>query len=313
MSFVRIDVEDFYPTIDHEILLRTLRKKMRKPQLLHLVHSAIKTPTTSKTANEKGVPQGLSISNILSSIYLGKIDRRFAAKYAYFRYVDDILIICPTETAVSVFNEIAVALKKIGLTSHKLGDNGKSQISPVSDGVDYLGFHITPTKVSVRKSSYSRMIENILSVFTRHKSEKSDDRFIWRLNLKISGCIYRNKRFGWVFFFSQINDIAQLARLDQFITDQLLKRGQPQLRPRIKTFVRSYHEIRFNLEQTQYVPNLDSYGIDRIIWVLSQEEGDPEEHYRANFTQEEIRSRFTRLMNFQTRLERDLIETVSYK
>lgn len=103
-SFVQMDIKDFYPSISHEMLMRQLRSRVRTPELLHLIECAIKTPTGLTSEEEKntvGVPQGLSISNILSSIYMKNFDNSMHSKYAYFRYVDDIVIICRSSEAKS--------------------------------------------------------------------------------------------------------------------------------------------------------------------------------------------------------------------
>lgn len=316
MAFVRIDIKDFYPSINHDALIRKVRSKVRKPQLVHLIQLAISTPTSGVRSDGMGVPQGLSISNILSSIYLHKIDEKFGKKCKYFRYVDDILVICKVDEAESVFHEIRLDIEALELSCHKLGSKGKSEITPVSQGIEYLGFHITPSIISVRNSSFTRMIENLLVVFTAFKhakaKNKNENRLVWRLNLKITGCIYNAKRYGWMFFFSQIDDLRQLARLDQFVTAELNKRGIGHLRPNVKKFLRSYHEIRLNLRETSYIPKFDEFDIGDIITVLAQDAGNPEKHYTSNFSEAEIRRQFAALINRQTRLlEKDLIEAFS--
>ncbi len=316
MAFTRIDIKNFYPSIDHEIMMRKLRSKIRKPQLVHLIRSAISTPTSGVKNTTIGVPQGLSVSNILASIYLYQMDRKFKEKYTYFRYVDDILVICRAEDAESVFNEIKAEIAALKLMCHELGYHGKSQISSVAEGIEYLGFHITPTRISVRESSYTRMIENLLAVLTGYKhapdKKKNEKQLVWRLNLKITGCIYNNNRYGWVFFFSQIDDLRQLARLDEFVTRELENRGLKHLRQSVKKFLRGYHEIRLNLSGTKYIPKFDELEISGIINELSQAEGYPTEHYTSELTEGQIRQRFTRLINRQTRmLEKDLVEALS--
>lgn len=316
LSFVRIDIENFYPTIDHQKMLRKLRQQVRKPQLVHLVHAAILNATSGTTPTGCGIPQGLSISNILASIYLHSVDLKFRGKYLYFRYVDDILVICEANSANAIFDEITKELKKLGLSSHTLGRTGKSQITSVESGIEYLGFHLTPSKISVRESSYARMIANLLAVLTDYKHlpkrTRNEDRFVWRLNLKITGCIYNETRYGWLFFFSQIDNLPQLGRLDSFVTSQLIKRELGHLRPKVKNFLRSYHEIRLNLRNTKYIPKFDDFDIDDIIRELSKAEGRSENDIRTSFTEAEIKQKFTRLIERQTRsLEKDLIEAFS--
>jgi hypothetical protein len=159
-------------------------------------------------------------------------------------------------------------------------------------------------------------IENILSVLTQYKHARADtkntDRLVWRLNLKITGCIYEGNRFGWVFFFSQINDIGQLARLDSFVTEELKRRELATLRPRIKRFTRSYHEINLNLKKSRYIPKYDGLDVEEMVAELSNAEGNPREHYIEHYNEQEIRRKFFKLISYQTRLlERDLIEAIS--
>ena len=312
-SFVRIDVENFFPSIDRTILFKQVQKRIRKKSLKYILETAVTNETSGLENTGKGVPQGLSISNILSSINLTELDKKLRKKYQYFRYVDDILVICSTKRSRDVFYEIESELNALGLTCHSPGTEGKSSISAVSKGVEYLGFHITPENISVRHTSYLRMFEKLLGVLTTHKhresKKKNDGMLVWRLNFKITGCRYQGKRFGWMFFFSQIDNLRQLGRLDAFVNRELNIRGLSSLRPNIKKFIKSYHEIRNNLKQTTYIPNYDDYDIEDMIHELVQAEGNDESYYRSRMTKENVEARFHKLIGRHTRmLEQDLIE-----
>ena len=313
LAFVRMDIKEFFPSIDHDILLRQIRRKVKKKQLAHLVKEAISTPTGKNQKSTVGVAQGLSISNILSSINLLDVDKKFKKKYQYFRYVDDILVICEEKSANSVFNEIRADLEALNLSCHELGEAGKSNITPVDKGAEYLGFLITPNKISVRKKSYQRMFENLLAVFTDYKhiadTKKNEEKLIWRLNLKITGCVYHKKRYGFLFFFSQIDDLRQLGRLDKFVTAELNNRGLGHLKPKIRKFIKCYHEIKFNFRNTTYFSKFDDLTIEQMILELSLAQGQPKEHYETTCTEEEIISMFSKLIMRQTKmLDQDLIE-----
>lgn len=102
-SYIKIDMQKFYDSLNHEILMKKVRKKARKKEFLTLIETAITTPTINEFENtamvdkkSEGVPQGLPISNILASIYMMDFDNKHknALNYKYFRYVDDILIFC---------------------------------------------------------------------------------------------------------------------------------------------------------------------------------------------------------------------------
>ncbi|HGP1705863.1 TPA: RNA-directed DNA polymerase, partial [Salmonella enterica] len=99
--FMKFDVANFYPSVVHEQLIKRLRAKIRDEKILSLISSAISSPTVSKPRRDDlpsncGVPQGLSISNILAAIYLLNVDKYYRANKSikYYRYVDDVMILC---------------------------------------------------------------------------------------------------------------------------------------------------------------------------------------------------------------------------
>lgn len=317
-SFLRIDIMNYYPSIDQDILLRRIRRKIRKDQILTIIEKAIKTPTGKKNIpkneNKKGVPQGLSISNILSSIYLHHVDKKYRNKYHYFRYVDDILIICKSAEAKGIHDELR---KYISISSklecHGLDEklSGKTKIEKISDGIDYLGFHITNKTIAVRRSSYKRMFNNIIRVFTQFKYLKDKEVLIWRLNLKISGCVFGGKRLGWMYFFSQTENTSQLKRLDAFVKNTARKHNLESDIHRIKTFIRTYHEIRYNGDETRYIPDFDNYSIEQmkdILRLLTDKKAPEIESWDILYIEEQFR----RLTGKEVaQLEKDLLEVFS--
>ncbi len=263
-SFVRLDVKDFFPSLSHKILSRELKRQKLSGVIHDICMKAVKTCTGEvEECAEKGIPQGLSISGALAAIYMLGFDAKFAKlPVSFFRYVDDILIICDTKEADEWLERTSRSLKARGLVAHPKGSIGKTVISPVKDGVDFLGYHICVDKISIRESSYRRMFRNLLKVTTDYYYRKDADRTLFRLNLKITGCIVDKKRRGWMMFFSHSENKQQLAHLDAFLTRQLSRVKFPQEKLKsVKRFLKSYHEIRHNLQNTAYIPNFDLYSL----------------------------------------------------
>lgn len=267
LSFVRIDVKDFYPSINIDILMRFLRRRIRTRPLLKLIEGALRTPTGGEEA--RGVPQGLSISNILSSIYMKSFDDKTRVRWTYWRYVDDIVMVCPTNEALSAFNYVKKELSVLGLSVHELGSAGKSIITPVQEGVEYLGYNIRPGMASVQKKAVGKLISSISSIFTDYKYHKNFQRFLWRLNIRITGCRFEGTNYGWMFYFIQTDDVKQLFRLDDFISMQLEKFGLKHLRPNVVRFVKVYYEIRYGFLDMKLVPNFDKFGLEEKRRYLS--------------------------------------------
>lgn len=100
-SFVRVDVRDFFPSISHAILNREMRHSVLEAEVISLCAQAVATPTGNAGGpSPRGVPQGLSISGALSGLYMMRFDQKqINRNQNYFRYVDDILLICENKDA----------------------------------------------------------------------------------------------------------------------------------------------------------------------------------------------------------------------
>lgn len=121
--FLRMDVQNFYPSINHTVLMEVLSRRIMSSSATSLIEKAIANPTgfDKQPSLPVGVPQGLSISNILSMVYMTDFDREFEARYQYFRYVDDILVLCNEANVYGVHDELSEHLStRLKLSSHPL-------------------------------------------------------------------------------------------------------------------------------------------------------------------------------------------------
>lgn len=304
--FIKLDVINFYPSIEHTVLMRVLQRKIRKSEIRALISAAIASPTVafpdgSKEPVKTGVPQGLSISNILAEIYLSEFDR-WAGSLSdaiYFRYVDDILILTKSEPEV-LFSQVSARLwDQYRLKTHELGKIGKSFAGPVTEKFHFLGYEFNHRKASVKGDSIRRVEASIAKILTTYKYRCASARAepnpfkqvhllakarkicLWRLNLRVTGCIFDGVRKGWVFYFSQIDNeaLSQLHHLDKTLK-VLARRFALQLDANeIKSFVRVFHEAKRGNEAQVYIPNFDTtslaykrdllemYGMDNVAMM----------------------------------------------
>ena len=274
-SFLKVDIENYYPTINHSLLMKMLRRKIKKTQILSLIDDAI-TKKTLLTSNEyvdevkKGIPQGLSISNILSTIYLLDLDNLFYRKrvFAYFRFVDDILILHNNSDHDSIKQVIIKEFDKIDL---KLNED-KIEYGKSNEVFNYLGYKNTPFGFSVRSSSLDRLRHSILKNFIIYKNSGDIplSYLEWIINLRITGCKYDGNKYGWMFFYSQIDDIKILFGLDHFVAKLIKKYLTPKVMFSPKRFVRTYHEIKKNMNFSKYIPNFSDYDLSNKKNILNQ-------------------------------------------
>lgn len=272
-TFIKIDIQSFFPNINHDKLLKIIKRKIHIKPFLDLLSKAIKQTTvikssskTKKYSEKKGVPQGLSISNILADIFMQDIDKKYKSNTTikYYRYVDDILILCNQGQEEALYEMIKKDFIKKDLSVHELNkDSNKTDFGLISEGFNFLGYLYENDKLTVRASSIEKLENSIIKIFAQYKysKEKNIKWLEWVLNLKITGCRIDEKKYGWLFFFSQIDDIKLLFRLDKFVESMCIKFGIDQ-ECKVKKFVRTYHEILNNRTDTKYIPNFDLFDFE---------------------------------------------------
>jgi len=95
-TIAKMDIKNFYPTIDHDALLCQLNKRLiTAPSTRSVIKSLIEQ---CKSSSVNGLPPGVAISVELSEFYMQDFDLHMRAtlKANYFaRYVDDIVLVLP--------------------------------------------------------------------------------------------------------------------------------------------------------------------------------------------------------------------------
>jgi RNA-directed DNA polymerase len=157
---LQIDVEQFFPAIDHQILRSILACKITDPGVLWLIDQIL--------ASGEGVleeeyqmrwfpgddlfaivrPRGLPIGNLTSQFwancYLNPFDhfvKRELRCPAYARYVDDALLFADDRRTLWQWREAVIErLAGLRLTLHP-----GAQPRPTSEGFPFLGFVVYPT------------------------------------------------------------------------------------------------------------------------------------------------------------------------
>lgn len=146
---LKADIKQFFPSIDHEVLKEKLRKVIDEPDILNLICIIIDSYNND---TGKGIPMGNQTSQLFALYYLNDVDRlvkeKLRIKY-YTRYMDDCILIHEDKEylkySLSRMCEI--------VERDKLKFNEKTQIFPIKNGVDFLGFHfyMTETGKVIRK------------------------------------------------------------------------------------------------------------------------------------------------------------------
>ena len=157
---LKFDVRSYYASIDHGILLGLFDGYFAYDERVGWLLRRI--VRSYETAPGKGIPLGNQASTWFAIAYLDGLDRlvkeRQRLKY-YSRYMDD---------GVAVHQSREYLRECLGQMRGYLADeralelNQKTQIVPLSQGVDYLGFHLYLTRTGkvvrrLRTSNKRRM------------------------------------------------------------------------------------------------------------------------------------------------------------
>lgn len=77
--FIEGDIKSYFPSIDHQILMNILERKIQDPTILRLIRTGLKAKVFQKDKKtyipEVGTPQGGILSPLLSNIYLNELDQ----------------------------------------------------------------------------------------------------------------------------------------------------------------------------------------------------------------------------------------------
>lgn len=237
----KYDIRHFFNSINHKILFKEIDEliinkvgilDISDKFLIESCRKAIQNPTLPiRKKNYKGVPQGIPIASELSQIYFSKIELALRRKdVEVFRYVDDIILICHMEKKEEIKNLFLKEIEsnKLSINSKKIKEGDISSLD-----LDFLGYNFSlykkneSLKVSVKEVNIKKIKQRIVAMIRVLKNKKNPEYLIFRLNCFIAGSIFKNgdkkSKYGWIFFYSQINDIELLYQLDRFIKEKLME------------------------------------------------------------------------------------------
>lgn len=155
------DIRQFFPSIDHSVLLNILERNIKEKALLRLAEKILQSGIGILQEEYDMVyfegddlfsanrPRGLPIGNLTSQFwancYLNPFDhfvKRNLKCKGYLRYVDDFLLFSNDKAQLNLWREkIINQLCEFRLTLHE----NKCQCRPVTGGIPFLGFVVFPT------------------------------------------------------------------------------------------------------------------------------------------------------------------------
>lgn len=160
---LKFDISKFYPSINHDILLEMISKKIKCKDTMWLLEDIIRSPGGSTN-----VPIGNYLSQYFSNLYLSKFDHWLkedkGMKY-YIRYCDDGVILHKDKQFLKGMKKEIEGYMSDNL---KLTINPKTTILKVNrQGVDFLGYKCFRNYTLLRKSS-AKNFKHKISIIQKH-------------------------------------------------------------------------------------------------------------------------------------------------
>jgi RNA-directed DNA polymerase len=206
---VDCDLKSYFDTVNHDLLMHQLGRKVRDKMVLRLIGKYLRAGvrhedgSTEKTI--RGVPQGGPLSPLLANIMLDPLDKKIEAMGLPFaRYADDFLVV--TQTKAEALTAMAAVKDYVEGRLKLIVNQDKSKVAPLGE-CDFLGFSIRGKRIRRTDKAAKRFKFRIQEITSRSRGVSMRQR------------IRELRRYcvGWFHYFKIGLPFAEVRQWDQWI------------------------------------------------------------------------------------------------
>lgn len=276
---VDADLADYFGSIPHLDLMKSLARRIVDPRVLHLIRLWLdcaveetddkgrKIRTTEGRDQRRGIPQGSPISPLLANIYMRRfvlgwrklgLGQRLGSRLV--TYADDLVILCEKGKAEAALHHMRRIMEKLKLTVNE----EKTRICKVPDEMfDFLGYtfgRIYSSKtgranIGLRpsKKSIQRVVATIHELTDRARTWQDATYLVVRMNRVLR---------GWANYFSVGTTSKAYRAIDSYTA------------VRLRRWLRAKYKTRGKREGAYHTPELyERFGLVRLADLAAARRG----------------------------------------
>jgi len=205
---VDMDLEKFFDTVNHDVLMHRVARKVRDKRLLKLIGKFLRAGVMGNgrlQQTRKGVPQGGPLSPLLANIVLDDLDKELERRgHRFVRYADDFLILVKGQKAGE---RVMASIKRFIERKLKLKVNmAKSRVAKI-EHTNFLGFTFKAGKIRWSDAAFKEFKRRIRKLTGRS----------WFVSMQ-----YRIKKLaqylrGWMNYFGISHYYRPIPEIDHWL------------------------------------------------------------------------------------------------
>jgi len=261
---VDVDLKSYFDTIDHELLMQMVEKRVGDVRVLRLIRAWLKAGVMEdgKVTNpDRGSPQGGVISPLLSNIFLNAVDRQWCGdanggEVRLIRYADDMVLLARTEQgAQEAWERLQTQFTGLRLVVNQ----EKSRVTTVWQGFAFLGFEFRKRPgwllyIWPREKACRHIRQRVREVVRSFRGSARLEAVIQKLNPVLN---------GWCTYFRVGNSNRVFHKVDWAV------------RSEVQLWLRRKYRIDWRVARKRWNYEVlhDRYGLYKMVGKVSHLEG----------------------------------------
>jgi len=205
---VDLDLAKFFDTVQHDVLMARVSRKVRDKRLLALIGEYLRAGVLvgdTIEATDIGTPQGGPLSPLLANILLDDLDKELESRgHRFVRYADDLLILVRSHRAGE---RVMASVSRYLTRTLKLVVNAHKSRVVKTDDCEYLGFTFRGKKLRWSERAYQDFRHRLRKLTGRSWGVSMD----YRLN-KLAEYVR-----GWMGYFGISDYYRPIPELDHWL------------------------------------------------------------------------------------------------